>query len=156
EQPRPGVELPLDIHGTAFQQRVWKALCQISAQRIRDTVADGYIAAEFDTHGVGDFSKPAKLHRDELRALARRTEHAGTEMARNGRGVWDQLLCGRWSIVRLQRANGRLRFLALENPRSDDLHVLTPTERAVIERVASGQPNKVIAMDLELHLSSVG
>ncbi len=99
--------------------------------------------------------RPAELHRDELRAFTRRTEHAGTEMTRNGRAVWDQLLYGRWSIVRLQHANGRLRFLALENPRSDDLHVLTPTERAVIERVASGQPNKVIAMDLELHLSSV-
>jgi AraC family transcriptional regulator of adaptative response/methylated-DNA-[protein]-cysteine methyltransferase len=31
EQPRLGTELPLDIRGTAFQQRVWKALCQIPA-----------------------------------------------------------------------------------------------------------------------------
>lgn len=31
EQPRPGADLPLDIHGTAFQQRVWKALCRIPA-----------------------------------------------------------------------------------------------------------------------------
>ena len=31
EQPRRGGTLPLDIRGTAFQQRVWKALCQIPA-----------------------------------------------------------------------------------------------------------------------------
>jgi len=124
------------------------------AQVIRDTVADECIAAEFDLHGAGGLSKSAELHRDELLTLARRTEHA--DMRRNGLVIWEQLLCGRWSIVRLQRAGGRLRFLALENPRSDDLRVLTPIERAVIERVASGQSNKVIAMDLEFHLSSVG
>jgi len=31
EQPRIGTKLPLDIRGTAFQQRVWKALCRIPA-----------------------------------------------------------------------------------------------------------------------------
>jgi AraC family transcriptional regulator of adaptative response/methylated-DNA-[protein]-cysteine methyltransferase len=31
EQPRIGTRLPLDIRGTAFQQRVWKALCRIPA-----------------------------------------------------------------------------------------------------------------------------
>jgi AraC family transcriptional regulator, regulatory protein of adaptative response / methylated-DNA-[protein]-cysteine methyltransferase len=31
EQPRLGTQLPLDIRGTAFQQRVWKALCAIPA-----------------------------------------------------------------------------------------------------------------------------
>jgi AraC family transcriptional regulator of adaptative response/methylated-DNA-[protein]-cysteine methyltransferase len=31
EQPRVGTRLPLDIRGTAFQQRVWKALCRIPA-----------------------------------------------------------------------------------------------------------------------------
>jgi AraC family transcriptional regulator of adaptative response/methylated-DNA-[protein]-cysteine methyltransferase len=29
EQPRTGVELPLDVQGTAFQQRVWRALTSI-------------------------------------------------------------------------------------------------------------------------------
>ena len=29
EQPRIATKLPLDIRGTVFQQRVWKALCQI-------------------------------------------------------------------------------------------------------------------------------
>jgi AraC family transcriptional regulator of adaptative response/methylated-DNA-[protein]-cysteine methyltransferase len=31
EQPRVGTKLPLDIRGTAFQQRVWKALSRIPA-----------------------------------------------------------------------------------------------------------------------------
>ena len=31
ENPRIGLDLPLDIRGTAFQQRVWKALQQIPA-----------------------------------------------------------------------------------------------------------------------------
>lgn len=29
ESPRSGIELPLDLRGTAFQQRVWSALCDI-------------------------------------------------------------------------------------------------------------------------------
>ncbi len=29
ESPRQGLDLPLDIRGTAFQQRVWQALCEI-------------------------------------------------------------------------------------------------------------------------------
>ncbi len=29
ERPREGLELPLDVHGTPFQQRVWQALCEI-------------------------------------------------------------------------------------------------------------------------------
>jgi DNA-binding NarL/FixJ family response regulator len=70
--------------------------------------------------------------------------------------VWDQLLRGRWSIVRFRNASGRLRFLAIENPRLDSLRALTSVERAVIERVAVGEPNKVIASDLALHTSSVG
>jgi AraC family transcriptional regulator of adaptative response/methylated-DNA-[protein]-cysteine methyltransferase len=31
EAPELGLDLPLDIRGTAFQQRVWAALCEIPA-----------------------------------------------------------------------------------------------------------------------------
>ncbi len=31
EAPRLGLDLPLDVRGTAFQQRVWRALCDIPA-----------------------------------------------------------------------------------------------------------------------------
>ena len=33
ESPRNGLDLPLDIRGTAFQERVWKALCNIEFGR---------------------------------------------------------------------------------------------------------------------------
>src|SRR5262249_14849824 len=33
EVPRVGLELPLDVRGTAFQQRVWRALREIPAGR---------------------------------------------------------------------------------------------------------------------------
>ena len=31
EAPRIGLDLPLDVRGTVFQQRVWQALCEIPA-----------------------------------------------------------------------------------------------------------------------------
>src|ERR1043166_4634629 len=31
ESPKVGLDLPLDVRGTAFQQRVWRALCEIPA-----------------------------------------------------------------------------------------------------------------------------
>lgn len=31
ERPQTGLDLPLDVRGTAFQQRVWRALCEIPA-----------------------------------------------------------------------------------------------------------------------------
>ena len=33
DQPQASVELPLDIRGTAFQKRVWQALCKIPPGR---------------------------------------------------------------------------------------------------------------------------
>jgi AraC family transcriptional regulator, regulatory protein of adaptative response / methylated-DNA-[protein]-cysteine methyltransferase len=41
EQPRIGLDLPLDVQGTAFQQRVWKALRQIGVGK---TASYGQIA----------------------------------------------------------------------------------------------------------------
>ena len=43
EQPQRGARLPLDIRGTAFQQRVWKALAQIPAGK---TASYGEIAQQ--------------------------------------------------------------------------------------------------------------
>jgi len=56
--PRVGLSLPLDIQGTAFQRRVWKALQSIS---IGSTSSYGEIAAEL--------GKP-KAHRAVARACA--------------------------------------------------------------------------------------
>ena len=41
EAPALGLELPLDVRGTAFQQRVWQALCAIPAG---STVSYGELA----------------------------------------------------------------------------------------------------------------
>jgi AraC family transcriptional regulator, regulatory protein of adaptative response / methylated-DNA-[protein]-cysteine methyltransferase len=41
EQPKLGLDLPLDVQGTAFQQRVWKALGQIG---VGNTASYGQIA----------------------------------------------------------------------------------------------------------------
>jgi AraC family transcriptional regulator of adaptative response/methylated-DNA-[protein]-cysteine methyltransferase len=35
EEPRASLELPLDLRGTAFQQRVWRTLCRIPAGETR-------------------------------------------------------------------------------------------------------------------------
>jgi AraC family transcriptional regulator of adaptative response/methylated-DNA-[protein]-cysteine methyltransferase len=43
EQPRLGLDLPLDIRGTAFQQRVWKALREI---RVGETASYATIATK--------------------------------------------------------------------------------------------------------------
>jgi AraC family transcriptional regulator, regulatory protein of adaptative response / methylated-DNA-[protein]-cysteine methyltransferase len=42
EQPRIGLHLPLDVQGTAFQQRVWRALRKIAVGK---TASYGDIAA---------------------------------------------------------------------------------------------------------------
>ena len=126
------------------------------ALALREAVAANRVAAEFTASGAGEFVGDAAHHRDDLLALAQHTEHARGETERDGVHVWDQLLRGRWSIVRFRRASGRLRFLAIENPRQDRLRALSPVECAVIARVAAGESNKVIAIDLDLHLSSVG
>jgi AraC family transcriptional regulator of adaptative response/methylated-DNA-[protein]-cysteine methyltransferase len=35
EEPKQALELPLDLRGTAFQQRVWRTLCRIPAGETR-------------------------------------------------------------------------------------------------------------------------
>ena len=35
DEPGTGLDLPLDVRGTAFQQRVWQALCEVLRDRPR-------------------------------------------------------------------------------------------------------------------------
>ena len=35
EEPKLGLDLPLDLRGTAFQQRVWRTLCRIPVGETR-------------------------------------------------------------------------------------------------------------------------
>lgn len=128
-----------------------------NALTIREAL-DREVAAEFDLEGRGEFTAGTVGHRQALTGLARAMEYHRTEALSGDLGaldVWAQLLKGRWSIVRSQRAGGRLRYLAIENPPDDTLRALTPLERELIARAAAGQPNKVMAIELELHLSTV-
>lgn len=128
-----------------------------NALTVREAL-DREVAAEFDLEGRGEFSSTAVEHRRALTGLARALEHHRTQALSGDLGaldVWAQLLKGRWSIVRSQRAGGKLRYLAIENPPDDTVRALSALEREVVNRAAAGQPNKVMAIELELHLSTV-
>ncbi|MBL8917837.1 MAG: hypothetical protein JNJ54_03175 [Myxococcaceae bacterium] len=124
---------------------------------IRDVLARG-ASADFELSGKGDFSGAAVEKREELVETARALEHH-RDAAHQGNDesldAWSRLLKGEWSIVRYQRDNGRMRYLAVENPEGDTLRALTPLEADIVTRAAAGQPNKVMALELELHESTV-
>lgn len=142
-------------------ERGWTAVAHHLARavRFRRSLQEGAgVAADFDARGRGDFSPAAASSRRDLVESAARIEralsHHGDERA--ALDLWQEVLSGRWSIVRRRRADGRVRFLAVENPpQAAWLRELQGQERAVAARVARGESNKVIAMELDLHESSV-
>ena len=139
--------------------RSWGAVARHleNALIVRDAMARG-VAAEFDLSGKGDFNAAAAGARAELVEAARSLEHHREEcdeLKPEAMDVWSQLLRGRWSIVRSSRNGGRMRYLAIENPLGDTLRGLSSLEREVVVRMAKGESNKVMAIDLELHLSTV-
>lgn len=160
-----GIALPRsttpEIRATDWRARrqAWGAMARHveNALNVRDALS-GNVVADFDALGRGDFLDRAAGSRAELLEAARSLEHH-REAAHAGDvgalDVWSQLLRGRWSIVRHQRHGGSLRYLAIENPRGDTLRVLSDLEREVIRRAAAGESNKVMAIELELHLSTV-
>lgn len=129
-----------------------------TAMAIRTALGDPEaVLADIDASGRGEWqvgSEPWEHFRECCRCIedARDRLHAGDEQ---GLAVWDALVQGRYSIVRYRRGGGRLRFLVLQNPRNDRLRALSTLEREVVQRAARGQANKVIAIDLDLHPSSV-
>jgi DNA-binding CsgD family transcriptional regulator len=130
-----------------------------TAMNVRQAFAhEDAVVADLDEAGRGDVRPGAAILPSEVLDLARRMEHARSRVHAGdveGLAVWNGLLEGRWSIIRHDRGGGRLRFLVIENPEQDCLRVLSPIERDVIVRVATGQANKVLAIDLDLHPSSV-
>lgn len=128
-----------------------------NALTVRDRIERGLVA-DFDALGRGDFADRVAPERQALVDTVRQLEahrndaHAGSLEALD---LWSRLLQGRWSIVRYQHLGGRMRYLAIENPTGDTLRALTDAERDVVLRAAAGQPNKVMAAELELHLSTV-
>jgi len=159
--PRPLTQPRGAERKTRLLQR-WQPIAgQIArALQVRRTVQAGedVIAAEVDSEGQGDFRDPGQ--REEVREALRRHQRARRIAASGQTGdiddAWNALLTGRFSIVRRRQTNGRLRFVAIENdPLSQPLRQLTREERIVVERVALGDSNKAIAIDLDLHESSI-
>lgn len=141
------------------RNRSWGAVSRHleNALNVRDALARG-VAAEFDLQGRGDFDGRAAGARAQLVEAARCLEHHREQSDRGdvrALDVWSQLLRGRWSIVRHQRQGGRMRYLAIENPLGDTLRGLNDLERQVVARAARGESNKLMAIELELHLSTV-
>lgn len=166
-----GITMPRLVYSSVERRdgepmrREWTSVARhlASALALRESLAPDAtprakdrIVAEFDERGRGEFRNGAELHRRALLDLARRSERARDEIADGGGlSVWDQLLRGRWSIVRRVRGNGRLRFIVIENPEADTLRALTDVERAILVRAARGEANKVIAADLGIGISAV-
>lgn len=130
------------------------------ALRLKHALSTGAtsVAAQLDANGRGEFADPGQ--RGEILEALAREQHSRRALTSNdphtSLTAWDQLLHGRFSIVRSQEGDGKVRFMAIENdPEAGVLRMLTPQERVVVERVAAGESNKVIAIDLGLAPSSV-
>jgi DNA-binding CsgD family transcriptional regulator len=160
-----GVALPMsttpEVRAVDWRTRrfQWGAIARHleNALTVRDQLERG-VVADFDSLGRGDFAPHVAGERQTLVETAQQLEHHRDEAHQGSLeslDVWSRLLQGRWSIVRYQRQGGRMRYLAIENPAGDTLRALTAAEREVVVRAAAGQPNKVVAAELELHLSTV-
>ena len=68
------------------------------------------------------------------------------------RELWEGLVSGRWQLVDSSDREG-YRWLLLR--RADDPRPLTAREQEVVRRVATGESNKAIAIDLEVSPSAV-
>jgi DNA-binding CsgD family transcriptional regulator len=90
------------------------------------------------------------LARDRARGRLRR-KHADAALE-----LWEALLAGRWSLIDQFDSDGRRYVLAHRNdPAAPDVRSLTLRERQVVGYAAAGHPNKVIAYELGLSLSTV-
>ena len=69
--------------------------------------------------------------------------------------LWELLLEGLWSVVKVTRRDGAVQWVVVKNPPDDTLRVSGKTEREVVERALTGQPLKAIAIDLGLAESSI-
>lgn len=67
--------------------------------------------------------------------------------------AWEELLSGRWAIVRMFDQDGHRHVVAERRP--GEATPLTPLERVVLERRANGEALKVIAIDLGLSIATI-
>lgn len=85
-----------------------------------------------------------------LRGVVGAMDRARTREGRkDGEAVlsaWPALVSGRWTLIEHFESDGRRYYLAMRNePAAASLVALTPREQAVVEQVAQGAANKVIA-----------
>jgi DNA-binding CsgD family transcriptional regulator len=128
-----------------------------TALTVREALQHGSVKADFALGGA-HFEDQAARDRNRLLACASQLERERDKAYlgdASGLSVWQPLMDGRWSMIRYPRSGGGVRFLAVENPRHDMLRRLSALEQSVVELVAAGQPNKLIAAALSLHESSV-
>lgn len=95
-----------------------------------------------------------------LRSMVRAIDSARTQEGRqDGEAVlaaWPALVSGRWTLVEHIESDGRRYYVAVRNePDAAALVALTPREQAVVEQVAQGAPNKLIADALGISEPSV-
>ncbi len=91
--------------------------------------------------------------RERLRALVVARERA---LAHGDERLWPALLDGRYTIADRFEGSGKRYVVAFRNdPTAAKLNRLTPLERAVVDGVASGVMEKVLAIDLGLSLPRV-
>ncbi len=68
--------------------------------------------------------------------------------------LWEALVSGRWTLLRHRDGDG-VRSLLLRRNAPRQVRPLAPREREVVRRVAMGQANKAIAIELGISLGSV-
>ena len=88
--------------------------------------------------------------REAVIDLARRLERTRDAAAAQPEALdaWSLLASGRYTLVRRVDEAGAVRFVAFETAHARRSRGLTTFEREVVERVAMGQSNKAIAIDL--------
>ena len=124
--------------------RVRRALSELDAQG-----PGGGILADFDARGRGSFAVPGM--REELRERAALTQRKPSRTS-----LWNDMVVGRYSIVGYRTGGGALRFIAVANPDgAEGLRALSEVERMTVERLAAGESQKVVALDLGIRETSV-
>ncbi|MDQ3033769.1 MAG: helix-turn-helix transcriptional regulator, partial [Myxococcota bacterium] len=108
-------------------------------------------------HAIGAAQRPAA--REALRQAAIDIDRARTSNVRGtdeALELWRALHLGRWSVLDTFDTDGRRFLVARENaPAADPAPSLSRREQQVLDLLALGHSNKVIAYDLGISVSSV-
>lgn len=131
---------------------VWRLRQRLAAPDGFQDNAEAVFAPEGRLHEANGPAQRPEL-RDRLRALVLAREKA---LATQDLRLWPALLDGRYTIADRFERSGKRYVVAFRNdPTAAKLNRLTALERQIVERVASGVMEKVIAIDLGLSLPRV-